>query len=146
MSHNHFVKTIIAGVLLSGGIAVAGLGLAAGTAQAEPGFAPPFSGPLGTAQAQPRFVPLINGPLSDGGPWTWCPGQPMDEGLDIRSGRGGPGPEVQWDMTRCHTWYGVRWGYGNVYPGVWDGTDPPPPSEALQAGPCGFPFMCSGTP
>jgi hypothetical protein len=50
MNGTHNLKRIIAGALLSGGIAVAGLGLAAGTAQAQPGFAP----------------------LA-----TWCPGQPV---------------------------------------------------------------------
>jgi hypothetical protein len=34
------LKRIIAGTLLSGGVAVAGLGLAAGAAQAQPGPAP----------------------------------------------------------------------------------------------------------
>jgi len=42
---------IVAGALLSGGVAVAGLGLAAGTAQAKPGPAP------------------LNH-------FTWCPGHP----------------------------------------------------------------------
>jgi hypothetical protein len=79
---------------------------------------------------------------ASGGPWTWCPGQNMNGG----NGRfAGPGPDVQWDMTRCHTWWDVLWGHGNVAPGVWDGPDPPPP-EATQKPPCGFPFMCSGTP
>ena len=124
MSHSNQVKMLIAGTLLSGGVAVAGLGLAAGTAQARPGFMPPMHGPLPEQ------------------PYTWCPGMPMS---GIRGNTGGPGPDVQWDMTRCHTWYGVLWGHGNVAPGVWDGPDPPPP-EATQKPPCGFPFMCSGTP
>ena len=76
-------------------------------------------------------------------PYTWCPGQPM---LGMHGSTGGPGLDVQWDMTRCHTWDGVRCGFDNVAPAVWDGTDAPPPPEALQAGPCGPPFMCSGTP
>jgi hypothetical protein len=76
-------------------------------------------------------------------PFTWCPGQPV---LGMHGSTGGPGLDVQWDMTRCHTWYGVRHGYGNVAPSIWDGTDPPPPPEALTPGPCGPPFMCSGTP
>jgi hypothetical protein len=37
MNGTHNLKRIIAGALLSGGIAVAGLGLAAGTAQPSPG-------------------------------------------------------------------------------------------------------------
>jgi hypothetical protein len=40
MNTSHNLKRIIAGALLSGGLVSAGLGLAAGTAQAQPGFAP----------------------------------------------------------------------------------------------------------
>ncbi|MDT7764231.1 MAG: hypothetical protein QOC63_3651 [Mycobacterium sp.] len=36
MNTTHYLKRIIAGALLSGGVAVAALGLAAGTAQARP--------------------------------------------------------------------------------------------------------------
>lgn len=39
MNTTHTMKRIIAGALLSGGVAVAGFGMAAGTAQAQPGFA-----------------------------------------------------------------------------------------------------------
>jgi hypothetical protein len=124
---NTSMKKAIAGALLSGGVAMAGLGLGAGTAQANAGFMPP-----------------MHGPLSANDPWTWCPGDPMS-GMNSRNHHGGPGLDVQWDMTRCHTWWGVLWGHGNVAPGVWDGPDPPPP-EATQKPPCGFPFMCSGTP
>ena len=46
--NNILNKRVIAGALLSGGIAVAGLGLGSGTAQAT------------------------------AGPFTWCPGQSMD--------------------------------------------------------------------
>jgi hypothetical protein len=40
MNTPHTLTRIIAGALLSGGVAITGFGLAAGTAQAEPGFAP----------------------------------------------------------------------------------------------------------
>jgi hypothetical protein len=101
---------------------IAGAGLSAGAALAGLGLS------SGVAQANP---------------YTWCPGMPM---LGITGpDRGGPGLGVDWDMTRCHTWWGVRHGMGNVAPSVWDGPDPPPP-EAEQPGPCGPPFMCSGTP
>jgi hypothetical protein len=119
---------VVAAALLSSGIAVAGMGLA-----------------LGSAQAQPGSVPPMHGPLSDNDPWTWCPGDPMDGALHSSTHRGSPPLGTQWDMTRCHTWWGVLWGHGNVGPSVWDGPDPPPP-EATQKPPCGFPFMCSGTP
>ena len=57
MNTTHRRKRIIAEVLLSGAIAVAGLGLAAGTAQAQP------IGPL----------PANNFTV----PHEWCPGQPL---------------------------------------------------------------------
>ena len=66
----------------------------------------------GLAEAQPAFGPFV-APFPAGGPWTWCPGQDMT-GLHTDTGRGGPGPLVQWDMSQCHTWYYVNWGYGNV--------------------------------
>jgi hypothetical protein len=49
-------------------------------------------------------------------PFTWCPGQPM---LGMHGSTGGPGLDVQWDMTRCHTWYGVRHGFGHTVIGSW---------------------------
>lgn len=125
MSATRTMKTIVAAALRGGSVAVVGTALT-----------------LGVAQAQPHIGPPIHGPLP-GNPYTWCPGMPMG-GISSRD-RGGPGLGVEWDMTRCHTWYGVRYGFGNVAPSVWDGPDPPPP-EGLKPGPCGFPFMCSGTP
>jgi hypothetical protein len=50
MNTTHTLNRIIAGALLSGGVAIAGIGLAAGAAQAQPGLAP----------------------LA-----RWCPGQPL---------------------------------------------------------------------
>ncbi len=41
MKTPHIQKRIIARALLSGGLAVAGLGLAAGSAQADPGYIEP---------------------------------------------------------------------------------------------------------
>jgi hypothetical protein len=62
-------------VVISGGLALAGLGFAAGAAQADPFAAQPHS---------------------------WCPGQAL------------PFNNIQWDMGRCHTWYTVPFGQGNV--------------------------------
>lgn len=108
----------IAGALLTCGAMVAGIGLAGGTAEAQPTF---------------RFTPA-----PDGGPWTWCPGQDMS-GINTTTGRGGPGIGVDWDMTVCHTWYGVNWGWGNVTPYIWDGPDPPPEGiEIRQCPPISF--------
>ncbi len=93
--------------------------------------------PVGAAQADPGPVPP-----GASGPYQCCPGDEMG-GLHPQTGRGCPSG-VDWDKTRCHTWYGVYWGHGNASPGVWEGGPPPP--EALQKPWCGFPFMCSGTP
>ena len=67
-----------AAALLTIGAMTAGVGLASGLADAQPGF--------GTFVAH----------YAAGGPWTWCPGQDMT-GLHPDTGRGGPGPLVQWD-------------------------------------------------
>jgi hypothetical protein len=116
----HHLTRIMAGAVLSGGVALAGVALAAGAAQAHPG----------------GF-----GPLSDGGPWLWCPGDSMSEGLHTDTGRGAPGVTVDWDMTRCHTWYGTNYGMGNINPYIWDGDNPPP--EAITPRQCPpIAFMC----
>src|SRR5205085_6958772 len=36
------------------------------------------------------------------GPYQWCPGQPL------------PATGLVWDMNRCHTYYKVGYGQGNV--------------------------------
>src|ERR1700739_525941 len=70
-------------LLVFGGLGLAGLGLAAGTAQAEPGFA------------------QSHRPVPDKarGPYQWCPGQRL------------PADDVVWDMSVCHTWYWVDYGF-----------------------------------
>lgn len=123
------VKKAFAGALLSGGVAVALMGVGAATAQA--GHLPE-DGPV---------------PPGASGPYKCCPGDPI--GLHANTGHGCPpgsnGLGVNWDRSQCHTWWGVVWGHGNVDAAVWEGPDAPPP-EATQKPPCGFPFMCSGTP
>jgi hypothetical protein len=141
MDTKHTLEKVIAGTLLSGGVLVTGIGLTLGTAQALPGSAPPILGLLPEDGPQPVPHPV---PPGQSGPYVWCPGDPLS-GLRPQAGRGGPGRQVQWDTTRCHTWWGLPAGRGNAGPGVWDGPDPPPP-ELTQKPPCGFPFMCSGTP
>ena len=131
MDTTRTLKSMIAGALLCGSVAVTGIGLALGTAEANPG---PIHGLL----PEDGLVPP-----GASGPYKCCPGDEVG-GLHPQTGRGCPG-DVNWDKTRCHTWYGVVWGHGNVTPGVWEGTDAPPP-EATQKPWCGFPFMCSGTP
>jgi hypothetical protein len=89
----------IAAALLSGRVALAGIGLAAGTAAAQTGFAPQFRGPTDNFSV----------------PHQWCPGQPL------------PANDVAWDTNICHTWYWVPvGGMGNVGQFVWDGATPPP--------------------
>lgn len=117
MSHNHTVKKVIAGALLSGGVAVAGGGLAASAAQAAPGIAPHLNGPL----------PTDNFTV----PHQWCPGHPL------------PMPDVNWDMNVCHHWYWVPvGGMGNVGQFVWEGDAPRQP---LGPPPCyGAPICLPG--
>jgi hypothetical protein len=108
---------IIAGALLSGGIAVAGLGVAAGVAHAEPALAPQFIGPF----------PADNFTV----PHDWCPGQSL------------PMADVRWDMGVCHHWYWVPvGGQGNVGQFVWEGNGPRQP---LGRPPCyGAPICLPG--
>ena|ERR1700722_11649403 len=88
MNTTNTLKRIIAGALLSGGVAAAGIGLAAGTAQASP--------------THPR------------GPYEWCPGQRLPEN------------DVVWDMSVCHTWYWVGYGFqANRGHFVYEGDRPP---------------------
>jgi hypothetical protein len=117
MNTTHHRKRIIAGALLSGSLAVAGLGLTAGTAQAEHGFAPRFHGPF----PADNFTEQHN----------WCPGQPL------------PMDDVVWDMGVCHHWYWVAvGGTGNVGQLVWEGDAPRQP---LGPPPCyGAPICLPG--
>ena len=124
MNTTHSMKRLVVGlatsVLVSGGLGLAGLGLAAGTAHADPC----------TLKDQRACPPR--------GPNQWCPGQSMDPA------RGGPGTDVVWDVNVCHTWYYVAYGQGNVandygappgVPNVWDGDNPPGPPRPQ----CGVP-------
>jgi hypothetical protein len=86
-------------LLVSGGLGLVGLVLAAGTALAEPGFA------------------QSHGPVPDKarGPYQWCPGQRL------------PADDVVWDMSVCHTWYWVDYGFqANRGQFVYEGDTPPP--------------------
>jgi hypothetical protein len=96
---------IIAGALLSGGLAVAGLGPGAGTAQAQPD-----------------------------GPYTWCPGQSRNAYMPQWGvpGPASPGPSAEWDWSVCHTFWVVGYAQGNVPDqfgpsGIWEGDNPPAP-------------------
>ena len=79
---------LAASALVSGGLGVAGLGLAS-TAQACNGA----WGPCGY------------------GPNHWCPGD------SLYMDQGGPYQGVEWDMNVCHTWYRVAEGAGQCSQG-----------------------------
>jgi hypothetical protein len=105
MNTTHNLTRIIAGALLSGGLAVPGLALATGTAQASCSY--------GICSHQ------------------WCPGQPMVQGWVI----GPDGVErrvndVVWDMSVCHQWFHAaddRYGGAQVGSRIREGDPSPPP-------------------
>lgn len=100
------LKRIIAGALLSAGVATAGLGLGAGAADARPT-----------------------------GPHQWRPGDSMQyQTAPWLAQHTGPGTAYSWDMNICHTWYWLasdKQGNvpynGKLPSGVWDGENPPGP-------------------
>jgi hypothetical protein len=94
-------------VLVAGGLTMAAAGLAAGTAQAEPGGWPGCDTPSG--------------------PCHWCPG---DEAPHTGNHITDP---VVWDWNVCHTYWYVYPGQGNVANLIWDGDNPPPPPHAPPA-------------
>ncbi len=103
------LRRIIGGALLTGGLAVSGLGMAAGIAAAHPGPVPQYPGPFATDD---------NG---WGPPKQWCPGEPLPA-----TGNHVTDPFRGWDMTVCHTYYYLYPGMGNVSNMIWDGDNPPP--------------------
>ena len=114
-------KKVVAGALLSGGVAVAGIGLGAGTAQAVCSIYP----------QQPQCAPP-EGPAAcyDSGicGQEWCPNM-------------GPMRRMpNWDMTVCHTYYLAP----NSGAPALIVQGQPPGAPLPSSGPCGFPFMCSG--
>lgn len=100
------LKRILAGALLSGGVAIGGLGVITGTAQALPAPEPLNHWP-GCTEEHPQ------------GPCHWCPGQDLPPtGNHITN-------PVRWDNNVCHTYYYVNFGTGNVASNIWDGPNPP---------------------
>jgi hypothetical protein len=108
MDITHNLKKITTGALVSGAVAVAVLGLATATAQADP-------------QSQ--------------GPFQWCPGQPLPgthlasiPGVNVKFAP----THVVWDNSVCHTYWQTPYGRGNVpmsdgpVTEIWDGPNPPP--------------------
>jgi hypothetical protein len=105
------IVALTTAVLVSGGMGLAALGPGVGTAQAI------------------------------GGPYHWCPGQPMQNPW-YPAGR-----DLAWDRRICHTWYYVHYHQGNVPytdgtpSDIWDGDNPPAPPPPN----CG-PFPCAIIP
>jgi hypothetical protein len=81
------LKNIVAGTLLSGGVAVAGVGLTAGSAHAE-NWCPPNA---------------MVGPVCYG-PNQWCPGDSLFQLTQNHVAN-----PINWDMRVCHTYYYVPW-------------------------------------
>jgi hypothetical protein len=102
-------KRIIAGALLSAGVALGGLGLSDDTAQALPDG--PL--PLGSWPGCPENSPE--------GPCTWCPGNPPVQTGNLRIN------PVVWDENVCHTYWYVYHGQGNVASNIFEGDTPPAP-------------------
>jgi hypothetical protein len=112
MDVTHNLKKITIGALVSGAVAVAGVALAAGTAQADP---------------------------QSPGPFQWCPGQPLPGdhlgAIVIPSRNINIPPKditVVWNNSVCHTYWATPFARGNVRlndgstSNIWDGPDPPP--------------------
>jgi hypothetical protein len=87
--------------VLSLGIALAGAGLTAGTAQADAWPGCPENSPSG--------------------PCTWCPGDPP-----VQTGNRRVNPVV-WNENACHTYWYVYHGQGNVAQNIFEGPVPPAP-------------------
>ncbi|MDT5069194.1 MAG: hypothetical protein QOK02_5349 [Mycobacterium sp.] len=95
---------------VSAGLGLAVLGLATGTAEADPGMGPSYSGG--------------NCPAAIGSCTHWCPGDPLIPGSQV----------ITWDWNACHDWYWTSEGVVDIaaktiYP--WRGVPheaPPPPS------------------
>jgi hypothetical protein len=103
------MKRVAAGALMSLSVAMAGVGLTAGTAEALPGG----SAPLGSWPGCP--------PDSPSGPCRWCPGDPPVQTGNIKV------YPVIWDNNVCHTYFYVYSGQGNVAHNIFEGDAPPPP-------------------
>ncbi len=115
-------------VIVSGGVALAGLGLATGTAQADPVWGPSYSGG--------------NCPPGVGSCTHWCPGDPAIPGTEFGI--------LTWDPNICHDWYWNSEGIvdinsNTVYP--WRGAPheaapPPPPPSGPPPAPAPWPADC----
>jgi hypothetical protein len=109
MSTTHGSRRIVASALMSLSVAMAGLGLAHGTAEALPGIPLPQGSWPGCPEDHPE------------GPCHWCPGDPPVQTGNIRV------YPVIWDERVCHTYWYVYSGQGNVAHNIFEGEVPPAP-------------------
>lgn len=114
MNTAHTLKRIIAGALLTGGVALAGFGLAAGTAHAYPG------------------------------PYTWCPGKGLSpDDAAVENAWAAQKNEIRWDWNVCHTFYIYAPASNVGAHDIWEGNNPPappppPPPRMCGPVPCGL--------
>ncbi len=109
MDTTHKRKRFVAGALMSLGVAITGVGLGAGAAQALPGGPVPLQAWPGCPNDHPE------------GPCHWCPGDPPVQTGNLRVN------PVVWDNNVCHTYWYVYSGQGNVASNIFEGDAPPPP-------------------
>ena len=95
------------GLLVFGGLGLASVGLAGGTAAALPGGPLPLNSWPGCPENSPE------------GPCRWCPGDPPVQTGNLRVN------PVVWDNNVCHTYWYVLEGQGNVANNIFEGEVPP---------------------
>ncbi|MGX9788082.1 hypothetical protein [Mycobacterium sp. MMS18-G62] len=102
-------KRMVASALMSISVAVAGVGMTVGIAQASPRSPVPLNAWPGCPDDHPE------------GPCRWCPGDPPVQTGNLRTN------PVVWDNNVCHTYWYVYHGQGNVAQNIFEGEAPPPP-------------------
>ena len=105
MNTHDTLTRIVAATLVPGGVAMAGLGLAAGTAHAENWCS---------------SASMVNNVCY--GPNQWCPGDSL-----FHLTQNHVANPIYWDMNACHTYYYVPRGTGNVGQDISEGPNPPGP-------------------
>jgi hypothetical protein len=115
MSRSRTMTRIVAATVFSGGVAIAGLGLGAGTAQADP-----------NDHCSSR-TGCYHGPGM-----RWCPGDYVWPGL-VATG---------WDLSMCHVYHST-FNDNNDPIGIAEGPGPPPLPVPTESRPCPpIAFLC----
>jgi hypothetical protein len=120
MNNDSTLKRMIAGAVLTSGVALAGLSLGAGSAQADDDCSPPTR---------------VNGICY--GPNHWCPGDSL-----FHLTQNHVYNPVTWDMHVCHTYWHVAADQANQGQGIYEGPNPPPPVAPPPPPPAGPPPPC----